>query len=96
MRAVVIIGLRIAVAAYAIAGSLTAFAEAQPKTSAASEEQDDRICRGHVYNCSRGPSAHVPGYCSTYEQCRREMIEFRRNPPATAPDPGTTVIIIPR
>ena len=67
----------------------------QPKTYMVSEESDDRTCRSHVKNCTGN-------MCSTYEDCRKELVDFA-NRPIGAPTPGTvsvpagsTVVIVPR
>lgn len=69
----------------------------QSKTYAVSEESDDRVCRGHVKNCTAGKA------CSTYEECRKELVDFANHPVGAVPaagsvsvPAGSTVVIVPR
>jgi hypothetical protein len=59
----------------------------EPKKYLTSEADDDRTCRNYIKN-------KKPSDDTTYEQCRKDLVNLANNPPAVAPQSGNVTVII--
>jgi hypothetical protein len=59
----------------------------EPKKYLTSEADDDRTCRSYMKN-------KKPSDDTTYEQCRKDLVNLANNPPPAAPQSGNVTVII--